>query len=63
MLAAACVMQVSLRNIGFYDHGHSCTMWLGPESEELLKLQVGLHAARQQFRLLAHFAEGTWRCT
>jgi hypothetical protein len=38
-------LQVRLADLQFYEHDRSCTLWLDPQSEELIQLQAALVAA------------------
>jgi hypothetical protein len=37
--------QLQLSQLGFFDHGRSCTLWCDPQSPELLQLQARLQGA------------------
>ena len=42
-------MQLTLDDVGFFEHRHSCTIWLGSRSQQLLDLQSHLQAAFPEF--------------
>ncbi|KAK3275207.1 hypothetical protein CYMTET_16650 [Cymbomonas tetramitiformis] len=65
--------QVSFENFGFFEHGKSATVWLHPDSQELLDLQATLTAAFPECKDLSndpargitafkpHLSVGQWR--
>ena len=43
-----------LADLQFYEHDRSCTLWLDPQSEELIQLQAALVAAIPESIDLSH---------
>lgn len=39
------VLQITLDEVGFFEHRYSCTIWLGSRSQLLLDLQAALQEA------------------
>jgi hypothetical protein len=66
-------LQVELNELGYFEHGRSCTLWLRPQAPELLAVQAALQAAFPQCSDLSsdagrgisgftpHLSLGQWR--